>query len=266
MSDSSPPSNSCPDNTPWRFRGQPALVAHRGFARLFPENTLTAIAAAVDAGAQFVEFDIQLSKDKVPFLMHDDDFLRTGGIDSSVFENTMSQISQFNVGEQQRLGGRFNSVKPISLENMCEHLQSWSSVHSFVEIKDQSIDHFGLNTVMEKVLEPLHKLQAPFSVISFHQDVIHYVHKHTQMSTAWVIPTWNQENLNTLKALQPEFVFCNYKFIPGTTPLPEGPWNWVLYEVTDPEIAAHWRQRGAAMVESMAVTSMLDSSLYSANK
>ena len=37
------------------------LVAHRGDAARFPENTREAVSAAVDAGATFVEFDIQLS-------------------------------------------------------------------------------------------------------------------------------------------------------------------------------------------------------------
>jgi len=36
----------------------PELVAHRGYAFRYPENTLLAIKAAVDAGAKFVEFDV----------------------------------------------------------------------------------------------------------------------------------------------------------------------------------------------------------------
>ena len=47
------------------------LVAHRGYAARYPENTRESLAAAVRAGARFLEFDVQLSADGVPVLLHD---------------------------------------------------------------------------------------------------------------------------------------------------------------------------------------------------
>lgn len=47
------------------------LVAHRGCAARYPENTLAAVAAALQEGACCVEVDVQLSADRVPVLMHD---------------------------------------------------------------------------------------------------------------------------------------------------------------------------------------------------
>src|SRR5207244_2240185 len=49
----------------------PDLVAHRGYALRYPENTLVALDAAIRAGAKYVELDVQLSKDGFPVLMHD---------------------------------------------------------------------------------------------------------------------------------------------------------------------------------------------------
>ena len=49
----------------------PELVAHRGYALHYPENTLIGIEAAIRAGARYVEVDVQLSADKVPVLFHD---------------------------------------------------------------------------------------------------------------------------------------------------------------------------------------------------
>ena len=40
---------------------KPDLVAHRGYALRYPENTLAAFQAAITAGARFVECDVQLS-------------------------------------------------------------------------------------------------------------------------------------------------------------------------------------------------------------
>lgn len=47
------------------------VVAHRGDAALAPENTLPAIDAAIAAGADIVELDVQLSADGIPVIMHD---------------------------------------------------------------------------------------------------------------------------------------------------------------------------------------------------
>ena len=57
--------------------GLPRLVAHRGALREAPENTLAAFARAAERGARWVEFDVQLSADGVPFLLHDETMDRT---------------------------------------------------------------------------------------------------------------------------------------------------------------------------------------------
>jgi len=247
---------------PWRFRQKPALVAHRGYAQLFPENTLTALAAAVDAGAAFVEFDIQLSKDQVPFLMHDPDLKRTANIDKSVFELTMRELSNISVGEQSRLGGRFSNIKPTTLEHACTHLNEWPDVHSFIEVKQHSVEHFGLELVMRKLFEAVKSLTAPFTVISFLEEVVEYTKEHSVLSTGWVIRDWNEQSLATLHRLSPEFAYCSYTNIPLDQPVPSGPWSWVVYEVTDEDTAAFWRKRGVHMIESMTVGRMLDCALF----
>jgi glycerophosphoryl diester phosphodiesterase len=48
-----------------------ARVAHRGFARRFPENTLAAVAGAVELGADWIELDIRRRGDGVLVLHHD---------------------------------------------------------------------------------------------------------------------------------------------------------------------------------------------------
>lgn len=47
------------------------IVAHRGFMRKYPENTLLAVRKSFDEGADAVEVDIRLSADGVPVVMHD---------------------------------------------------------------------------------------------------------------------------------------------------------------------------------------------------
>lgn len=55
----------------------PRIVAHRGGGTLAPENTLAALRCGLAHGFRAVEFDVMLSKDGVPVLMHDPEFGRT---------------------------------------------------------------------------------------------------------------------------------------------------------------------------------------------
>jgi glycerophosphoryl diester phosphodiesterase len=62
----------------WRVRGVGLRVGgHRGAAALAPENTYAGFALAAEAGADYLELDVQLSADGVPVVIHDDDLERT---------------------------------------------------------------------------------------------------------------------------------------------------------------------------------------------
>lgn len=242
---------------PWLFQGAPALVAHRGNAQKYPENTLLALKSAVDVGAYFLEFDIQLSKDGVPFLMHDDNFLRTAGLDACVFDLDMSQIESIAVGQENIFGGAFPSETPITLQALCSRLNTWTHVHSFIEIKRQSVEYFGCEKVVDSVLNVLDELSARHSIISFNDDVVRSVKARSNKSVGWVIPKWDEYSLQILDELSPDFVFCNYHKVPLDTRLPKDRGHWVLYDIDDLATAVYWRNRGADLIEAMAVEPML---------
>ncbi len=53
------------------------ITAHRGYSLEYPENTLLSMAKAVEAGADFIEFDLRSTKENVPLLLHDSILKRT---------------------------------------------------------------------------------------------------------------------------------------------------------------------------------------------
>jgi glycerophosphoryl diester phosphodiesterase len=57
--------------------GAPAVIAHRGYSSITPENTLAAMAAGARAGADWVEIDVATSADGVPYVLHDNTVDRT---------------------------------------------------------------------------------------------------------------------------------------------------------------------------------------------
>ena len=77
----------------------PLIIAHRGASSHAPENTVAAIAAAVDAGADGVEFDVRLSSDGVPVVFHDADLTRIGGRHERICDLTADDLANVDVGK-----------------------------------------------------------------------------------------------------------------------------------------------------------------------
>jgi glycerophosphoryl diester phosphodiesterase len=113
----------------------PGLIAHRGYALRYPENTLESIEAAIEVGACFVEFDVQLTVDHTPILMHDSDLWRTGRVDRSVMEMTVEQLRDVWVNETARFGPAFARVVAPTLDEAVDLLGKYPKVKAFVEVK-----------------------------------------------------------------------------------------------------------------------------------
>ena len=76
---------------------RPLIIGHRGASAVAPENTLAAFKAAIAAGADGIEFDVRLSRDGVPVVIHDETLYRTSGVRRRVGEMTVNELNQFDV-------------------------------------------------------------------------------------------------------------------------------------------------------------------------
>ncbi|HZB01499.1 MAG TPA: glycerophosphodiester phosphodiesterase, partial [Actinomycetota bacterium] len=76
---------------------RPLVVAHRGASVEQPENTIEAFAAAIDAGADAVEFDVRLTADGVPVVMHDPDVSRTTDGRGIVSALTLAEVRRLRI-------------------------------------------------------------------------------------------------------------------------------------------------------------------------
>jgi glycerophosphoryl diester phosphodiesterase len=75
-----------------------SIQAHRGSHVRSPENTLAAAREAIAAGADYMETDVQLSKDDVIVVAHDSDFSRLGGVAKKVWDLTYDEIRAVPLG------------------------------------------------------------------------------------------------------------------------------------------------------------------------
>lgn len=76
----------------------PPLIGHRGAAAEAPENTLVSIRKAAEAGARWVEFDVKLTADDVPILMHDARLDRTTSGRGPVATHAFGEIQKLDAG------------------------------------------------------------------------------------------------------------------------------------------------------------------------
>lgn len=76
----------------------PVVVAHRGASAIHPENTLASFDAAIAVGSPFVEFDVRLSADGVPVVVHDPDLDRTTDGTGPVGARTLAELRALNAG------------------------------------------------------------------------------------------------------------------------------------------------------------------------
>ncbi|WP_165491802.1 glycerophosphodiester phosphodiesterase [Egibacter rhizosphaerae] len=76
----------------------PEIIAHRGARATHPENTLAAFAEAARLRSDGIEFDVQLSADGVPVVIHDADVHRTTGVSGKVGGLTAHELTALDAG------------------------------------------------------------------------------------------------------------------------------------------------------------------------
>ena len=92
----------------------PAVIAHRGASFDAPESTAAAYKLARDLGADYLELDLQRSKDGVLFALHDNNLQRTTDVASKFPERKDSPANAFTIAELKTLdaGSWFNTAYP----------------------------------------------------------------------------------------------------------------------------------------------------------
>ncbi|MBD5089314.1 MAG: hypothetical protein HDT30_10995 [Clostridiales bacterium] len=78
--------------------GQICITSHRGDSAAAPENTLPAIESALKSTADYIEIDVQETKDGEVVLMHDDNLLRTTGFYGKVSDMTYKELKNLDAG------------------------------------------------------------------------------------------------------------------------------------------------------------------------
>jgi len=237
---------------------KPAFIAHRGYTRHYPENTLIGIEAALNNGASFIEIDIQITADLIPVLFHDVDLYRVTGQAGNINDVKFAQLNELSACEAARFEDRYKDVPIPSLAALVEFLHHWPDTRVFVEIKTESLDRFGIEKITRIVLDTISPLKERCIPISYNDVALRYARKSGTDHIGWIIKSYDEKSYGIAESLLPDYLFCNYiKLPPPPTPLWAGSWHWATYEITDPTLALALADRGVELIETMEIGEML---------
>jgi len=86
------------------------VEGHRGYCAKYPENTLISYEAAMRLGVDAIEFDVWLTSDKIPVLMHDGNALRTCGENLHVRNLTLAEVKKLDACYEEKFGDQFKNM------------------------------------------------------------------------------------------------------------------------------------------------------------
>jgi glycerophosphoryl diester phosphodiesterase len=160
------------------------IVAHRGYAFRYPENTLEAFQAAVDAGAKWVEVDVQL-RDGVPVLAHD----------AGVPGETLAEFAAW--------------------------LEARSDVTALVDLKSESLTEYGRAPVVAAVMETMRGNWHP---ISFDSRALELAVEAGSRAPGWVVCRFEEDILTRADGLGARWLITNQIFMPKRLPAGSWEW------------------------------------------
>lgn len=130
------------------------MIAHRGFSGIAPENTLISFKKAIEAGADMIEFDVSLSKDGIPVVIHDKTLNRTTNGKGNVSDFTLQELKKLDAGSWYK--PEFKNEAIPTLEETIQLCKN--KVMLNIEIKKYSVKrNVKVDGIENKVVDLLNK-------------------------------------------------------------------------------------------------------------
>lgn len=79
------------------------IFGHRGYPAKFPENSLSGFSYAIDHAIDGLEFDVHLTKDNIPVIMHDEKINRTTNGRGKIRQYTFDELQQFQLSNGETI-------------------------------------------------------------------------------------------------------------------------------------------------------------------
>jgi len=145
----------------------PIIIAHRGGAKLAPENTLASFKNAIEIGVDMIEIDVHFSKDSEIIVIHDKSLDRTTNGTGEIKALTLDEIKKYDAGSW--FSEDYKNEKVPTLTEVIQTINGQCKL--LIEIKDGDEKYPGLEKkIVETVKE--HNVEPWVVVQSFNKNSI----------------------------------------------------------------------------------------------
>jgi glycerophosphoryl diester phosphodiesterase len=129
---------------------KPIIIAHRGVSHSLPENTMPAFERAIDFSCEGIEFDVQLTKDGIPVIIHDETIERTSNGKGFVKDHTLKTLRTFNFGVNFSL----ENIQIPTLEEFLQMLvlKKYNGLIN-IELKNDKVPYKNLEKLVLELIE-----------------------------------------------------------------------------------------------------------------
>ena len=189
------------------------VTAHRGASKAAPENTMPAFEAAIKSGADYIELDVQLTKDGELVVMHDDDIKRTTDGKGSISQMTYAETQKYSAGSWFGKDGEFDDVKIPKLSEVLDFVGK--DIMLNIEIKS----HGSVKATAEKVAEIIEQygIEDSCYVTSFSYQALKKIKEiDTDIKTALIAniaPSTVYSQMKYIDAISMNYLFVNQSVV-----------------------------------------------------
>lgn len=183
----------------WSTAQRIELIAHRGLSGLAPENTLAALEGAIQCGAHRVEFDVQLTRDGVAVVFHDDTLERTTSGKGRVGDTSYEEIRKLDAGSW--LHPRFKKERVPTLDMVLDLCRGKIPVNVEIKAENPPSSRGGIEKGIEK-------------------NVVDALHRHHSVDSA-TVSSFEAPALERVRLLDPQIRRETLYNNPRRPPLPE---------------------------------------------
>lgn len=145
-----------------------AIFAHRGASKLAPENTMQAFQLAYKIGADGIETDVQLTKDQVPILIHDESLHRTTDGTGLLKDYTYDDLKHLDAGSW--FSSKFEGASLVTLEEFLTWIED-KPLKMNIELKNNIVDYKHIEALVYEQIKQFN-LQNRTIISSFNQNSV----------------------------------------------------------------------------------------------
>ncbi|WP_077299577.1 glycerophosphodiester phosphodiesterase [Virgibacillus pantothenticus] len=147
---------------------KPTIYAHRGASSYAPENTMAAFQLADQMQAEGIETDVQLTKDQIPVLIHDEHVKRTTNSIGYIKDFTYRELCQLDAGSW--FSPKFTGTPIPTLEEFLTWIKP-KPLYLNIELKNNKVEYNHMEAIVYEYLST-HQLMNRTTISTFNANSV----------------------------------------------------------------------------------------------